>query len=298
MKCPDCGSERVKKAGKYKGKYRTSQGYRCKDCNRYFVERDGFEGKHYPKEVIVQALHLYVEGLSLSKIRDFLWQHFGYRPSDHAMLSWVKEYSELIERFERKQKPEIKGRMHVDEVFVEVRGRRHCVIHTVDSRTGYCPEAVLSERRDLEAYDGFFARLKKRLGGQIRGVFEREREKPPKERRLVTFVSDKWGAIKCAFNRYFYRIARLVHGVPIACKQFGLRFNNNPIERRNGDLKQRYKVMRSFKSFRSAQAFVRLYRAIVNFVRHGNRETPAHRAGVWPGLGRDRLADLISIAAR
>jgi transposase-like protein len=70
-------------------------------------------------------------------------------------------YSELIERFERKQNPEIKGRMHVDEVFVEVRGRRCCVIHTVDSRTGYCPEAVLSERRDLEAYEGFFARLKK-----------------------------------------------------------------------------------------------------------------------------------------
>lgn len=71
MKCPDCGSERVKRAGKYGGKYKTSQGYRCKDCKRFFVERDGFEGKHYPKDVIVQALHLYVEGLSLSKIRDF-----------------------------------------------------------------------------------------------------------------------------------------------------------------------------------------------------------------------------------
>jgi hypothetical protein len=108
------------------------------------------------------------------------------------MLSWVKEYSELIERFERKQNPEIKGRMDVDEVFVEVRGRRCCIVHTVDSRTGYCPEAVLSERRDLEAYDGFFARLKKRLGGQIRGVFEREREKPPEKRKLVTFVSDTY----------------------------------------------------------------------------------------------------------
>jgi hypothetical protein len=33
----------------------------------------------------------YVEGLSLSKIREFLWQHFGYKPIDHAMLCWVKE---------------------------------------------------------------------------------------------------------------------------------------------------------------------------------------------------------------
>jgi len=50
LKCPDCGSERVKRAGKYRGKYKTSQGYRCKHCKRFFVERDGFEGKHCPKE--------------------------------------------------------------------------------------------------------------------------------------------------------------------------------------------------------------------------------------------------------
>lgn len=298
MKCPHCTSERVKKAGKYQGKYKTSQGYRCKDCKRFFVERDGFEGKHYPKEVIVQALHLYVEGLSLSKIRDFLWQHFGYKPSDSAILNWVDEYSELIERFERKLKPRIKGRMHIDELFVKVMGCWYCIIHVVDSRTGYCPMAVLSQNRDLDAYDEFFKQLKKRLGEQVHEVFEGEKDKPLKQRELVTFVSDKWAAIKGAFNRYFYRIAKLVFGVPIARRRFGLRFNNNPIERRNEDIKQRYKVMRGFKSFRFARAFVRLHRAIVNFVRHGGRETPAHRAEVWPELGRNRSADLIALCAR
>jgi transposase-like protein len=113
----------------------------------------------------------------------------------------------------------------------------------------------------------------------------------------VTFVSDKLGAIHRAFNRRFYHIARLVHGVPIACKRFGLRFNNNPVERRNQDVKQRYKVMRGFKGFSMAKAFLRLHRIVCNFVRHGRRKTPAHRAGVWPGLGRNRLADLIGSAA-
>lgn len=202
MKCPYCPSERVKKAGKYQGKYRTSQGYRRKDCKRCFVERDGFGGKRYPKEVILQALFLYVEGLSLSKIRDYLRQFFGYEPSDSAMLNWVDEYSELIEQYERKLKPEIKGRMHVDEVFVKVRGKWYCIIHTVDPRTGYCPLAVLSENRDLDAYDEFFKRLKGRFRGPIHEVSEREREKPVKERKPVTFVSDKWGPIRCAFNRH------------------------------------------------------------------------------------------------
>ena len=35
---------------------------------RYFTERDGFEGMTYLKEIIVLVLHLFVEGLSLSKI--------------------------------------------------------------------------------------------------------------------------------------------------------------------------------------------------------------------------------------
>jgi transposase-like protein len=54
----------VVKTGSVKDKYLTKQGYRCKGCGRYFVERDGFENRSYPKDVIVQALHLYVGGLS------------------------------------------------------------------------------------------------------------------------------------------------------------------------------------------------------------------------------------------
>lgn len=298
MKCPRCGSERVKKAGKLRNKWTVKQGYRCKDCNRYFVERYGFEHKHYPKHIICAALHLFAEGLSLAKVRDFLWQHSGFKPADSTILDWVKCYSGRLSKFERMLEPEVKGRIHVDEVVVKVRGRRCYVLHAVDSKTRYCFEGTLERHRNTEAYEDFFKRLKRRVGRQIRGVFEREREKPPKQRKLVTFVSDKLGAIKRAFNRHLYRIAKLIHGVPIACKRFGLRFNNNPVERRNQDVKQRTKVMRCFKNFSSARAFLRLCTVVYNFVRHGTKETPAHRAGVWPGLGRNRLADMIALSVR
>ena len=87
--------------------------------------------------------------------------------------------------------------------------------------------------RTLQEFDEFFKELKKRVGGQIREVFALEEHKPPKKRKLVAFVTDELGQYRRAFNRYFYRIARLVFGVPIACRQYGLRFNNNPIERHN-----------------------------------------------------------------
>ena len=57
-----------------------------------------------------------------------------------------------------------------------------------------------------------------------------------------------------------------------------MKHNINPIERYNEDVKQRYKIMRSFKSFESANAFLSLRRIIYNFVR-GN-ETRAMKAGI------------------
>ena len=151
----------------------------------------------------------------------------------------------------------------------------------------------------MEEFDEFFGELKNRIGERVREVFWRERHKQPKERELVTFVSDKLGQYKAVFNRYFYRIAKLVHGVPIACRQYGLRFNNNPIERHNQDIKQRYKTMRHFKSFVSAEAFLSLRRAVYNHVRtHSTlKRTPAEAAGIELGLGRNRLLGLIRLCA-
>jgi len=126
MKCPHCGSSHTKKAGKAKNKYVTKQGYRCHDCKRFFVERDGFENMTYPKEIIVMALHLFVEGLSLSKIREFVYQHHGYKPADSTILDWVRKYARIVRKFERKRmpRPRVKGRIHLDEVELKVGKKR------------------------------------------------------------------------------------------------------------------------------------------------------------------------------
>jgi DNA-directed RNA polymerase subunit RPC12/RpoP len=95
--CPHCGSRRVVKAGKVKDKYVTKQGYKCKGCGRFFVGRDGFEGRTYPKDVILWALCLRGKGFPLAKIRDDICQHNGYKPADSTILDWVKRYSKTQE---------------------------------------------------------------------------------------------------------------------------------------------------------------------------------------------------------
>lgn len=86
-------------------------------------------------EVITEALHLYVEGLSLSKIRDVIYQHHGYRISDGSILNWTRKYAKLVRKLEKRIKPKVKGRIHLDEVQLKV-GKKHAAYQDQEAWTG------------------------------------------------------------------------------------------------------------------------------------------------------------------
>ena len=260
-----------------------------------FVEHDGFENMTYPKEIITKTLHLYVEGLSLSKVREFIYQHEGYYLYDGTILYWVKKYSHMLSKFESKLKPKVKGRVHTDETYVKVKGKKHYSVNSIDNKTKYNLATTFTEHRTKEKCREHFKKIWDKIGEQVERRWKKEKDKPPEKRKLVTFVSDKFENYRNGFNYYFYRHAKLIFGVPIAYKKYGLRHNNNAIERHNEDFKQRYKVMRGFKSSESAECFTELRRITYNFVRthQGIKRTPAEKAGLNLDLGRNRLLDLI-----
>ena len=111
MKCPHCESVNVIKAGKLRNKYVTKQGHRCKNCGHFFIDRDGFEGMTYPKEIVIGVLYLFVEGLSFSTIREFIHQQYGYWIYDGSILNWVRKYGDTVGEFDRQRmpKPKVKG---------------------------------------------------------------------------------------------------------------------------------------------------------------------------------------------
>ncbi len=78
----------------------------------------------YPKEIIAKTLHLYIEGLSLSKIRDYINQHEGYYLYDGTILYWVKKYANSVSKSESTLKPKVKGRVHADEVYLKSERQR------------------------------------------------------------------------------------------------------------------------------------------------------------------------------
>ena len=184
---------------------------------------------------------------------------------------------------------------------MKLKGKDYYDLNCIDSITKYITAHLFVEERTKEKCIEFLSEIKRNCYGQILYKYYIEKHKKVKDRKLITFVCDGFENYKNAFNKLFYRVAKLQFGVPIKCKKYGLEHNNNPIERYNGKLKDRIKVLRGgFGSFERAEAFMNLQRVIHNFVNPHqglNGKTPAQKAGIKLKLGRTRLLDLIKYVA-
>ena len=143
----------------------------------------------------------------------------------------------------------------------------------------------------------FLRQIKKTCYKQILEVYKREKNKKQEDRELIEFICDKFPNYKSAFNKLFSRVCKLHFGIPIACKKYNLKHNNNPIERYNGKIKDRIKNIRSgFKNFEDTKNFMNLRRVIYNYVNPHQElqgKTPAEEAEIKLNLGRNKLLDLI-----
>jgi len=119
---------------------------------------------------------------------------------------------------------------------------------------------------------------------------------------LFEFICDGFENYKSAFNKLFYRVANLNFGVPIACIKYGLKHNNNPIERYNGKLDDRLKIIRGgFGNFDGAKSFMDMQRILHNFVnphQELQEKTPAEMVEINLNLGRNKLLNLIRFLAK
>jgi transposase-like protein len=178
----------------------------------------------------------------------------------------------------------LKGSIHVDEVIMKVKGEKDYSWGAIDRRTRFKISGPLTQTRSY------------RLGAKP--LYETLRDEceglPPR------IVSDKLGHYRRAFNKYFYRTSvRMVHGVPIACRKYGIKHNNNSIERENERIKTRTKPMRGFKSHPSCKRFLDLLDTMHNFIKPSmalDGGYPAEKADIKLPLGRNRLLSLIQIS--
>ena len=94
--CLKCKSKNIWKRGFRYNKIGKKQKYHCKDCGFWFIEDDGFKRMRNKKEIIVRAIHLHNEGLSLFQIQDHLWQHDGVKVTRQGVGYWCRKYSVFL----------------------------------------------------------------------------------------------------------------------------------------------------------------------------------------------------------
>lgn len=105
--------------------------------------------------------------------------------------------------------------------------------------------------------------------------------------KKIRFVSDKLEHYRKGFKKYLRNLATLTFGVSIKRqRKYGLKHNNNCIERDHQYSKDRTKIMRHFKEFNSADDILNLFDIIYNFIdeqklkKEKRWRTPAQRAEI------------------
>ena len=135
-----------------------------------------------------------------------------------------------------------------------------------------------------------------------------------KHGKKFNFTSDMLAHYKKGFNKYFFRVATLTHGVPIKCQKHGLKRNNNCIERDHQYSRKLEKNSRGNKDIEGISALYDIGDVYYNYIdkqrlmkkcrktkkwipKEKTWRTPAERAKIKVELGeRFQLLELIKQA--
>ncbi len=176
-----------------------------------------------------------------------------------------------------------------------------------DRKTKFRINAFSSRKRSYEqGTKKVYADIRKRCYDQFL--------KAKKKGNKFNFTSDKLEHNKKGFNKFFRNVATLTFGVPIKCKKYGLKRNNNCIERDHQYSRALEKNSRGHKDIEGISAVFDLGDVYYNYIdkqklRKKSRKekkwiskekkwrTPAERAKIKLNLGKKfQLLNLIKEA--
>lgn len=258
LQCPECSASNTIRYGTRNG----HQIYYCKPCKKRFTDNGATPGRRVPPDQVGAAVALFYDGLSLEDVRRNFGQLYDFQPSTGSVYEWIRDYSQLAAEKMKAAPPKNLGDTWVaDEMVVRVGGQKLWVWTVMDADTRFILATHLSRVRTTSDAETLFREAKATAGGRS-------------PRRIIT---DGLAAYVEGSERVFGGETRhVVSG--------GLRSetNNNLIERLNGTIRERTKVMRGMKSKASAEAVVEGWNLHYNYFRpheslHGN--TPAGATG-------------------
>lgn len=281
--CKFCGSVDIIKWGYRKNKDVETPRFKCKSCGQTFVIDEGFAKMRFNPKVIALALDLYFKGISLRKIVDHVKQFYGVKVGKSALYKWLVKYGRIINAYVDQLEPELSEVWHTDEMKVKCGGKWTWLWNVMDSGTRFLLATHVSQTRESTDARKPFAKAK--------SIAKRKPE---------IMVTDGLHSYIEAFKKEFWtlRNPRTKH---IRKPRFIDRTNNNIVERMQGSIREREKVMRGIKSEKTAKTMIEGYRAYYNFIRPHqalNGKTPAQQANIELKLRKNKWLSLINESTR
>jgi putative transposase len=263
LACRYCNSEYiVKKAIRHNKQYYI-QRYLCKDCGKRFSFNIGFEKMRAPADAITSAMQLYFSRESFRNVMRFL-ELRGVHVSHVTIYKWIKKYVTLMQSYVEKIKlPALGNAWRTDELYVKFRGNMKYMYAIMDDETRFWIAQQVSGTKYV---------------ADVRPLFKKAKEVAGERPNVL--ISDGAPNFNQAFKDEFFtrRNPRSRHIRHIRLQGD---HNNNKMERLNGEVRDREKVMRGLKKtdttvltgYQLYHNFMRPHEGIANL-------TPAEKCGV------------------
>jgi len=265
--CLSCGSQKIVKHGILHNKSGDLQRYSCKECGKRFTMNLGFEHMGATPRAITSAMQLYFTGESFRNVQKFLRLQ-GVNVSHVTVYNWITKYVGLMERYLKEFTPKVSDTWRTDEMYVKFSGNMKYLFAMMDDETRFRISQMVSDHKGTD---------------DVRPMFREAIEVTGKIPN--TLISDGASNFNEAFRAEFKVPSYDFKGakVPTHIREIRLAgvVHNNKMERQNGEVRDREKVMRGLKNPDSP--IIAGFQIFHNYIREHeglDGDTPADRAGI------------------
>jgi transposase-like protein len=260
--CIYCKSSNIAKDGLRHNKHGDIQKFNCKDCGKYFTINIGFEKMKHNPQGITTAMQLYFSGESLRKTAESL-KLIGMDITHQTIYNWIQKYIKLMGKYLEQIKPNVSTAWRTDELFLKIKGDMKYLYALMDDETRFWIAQQVADTKYTANINPLF-----KNGKHIAG------------KRPNTLISDGAPNFNDAFNKEFYTNTnprtRHIRHIRLQGDH-----NNNKMERFNGEVRDREKVMRGLK--KKDTPILTGYQIFHNYVRPHmglDGQTPAEKCGI------------------
>ena len=251
----------------------------CLDCGKTFSINIGFERMKHNPQAITSAMQLYFSGESLRNTMRSL-KLVGVEVSHQTVYNWIKKYITLMKEYAEKITPDVSDTWRADELYVKIKGNMKYLFAMMDDATRFWIAQEVAETKDKHN-----ARTLLKMSKQLMG------KKP------MTFITDGLPTYHDAYKREFWtnKGPRTKH---IKHVKLSGDIHNNKMERMNGEVRDREKVMRGLKI--NDTPILQGYQLFHNYIRPHEAldgKTPSEACGITIE-GKNKWLTLIQNASQ